>query len=169
MNLSVDPRVHLLSSQFRNNNFQNLTIIYFANICRLQVFNHLLFSCITVIFCRFSQNFSQISQIQENISWGQTESFCPRLEKIITKINHSELNVRSTFQREILVSISFLRKFQANIPFFGVKSMNFLPREKWENGEVPEIIVTPEDYGSELDLGSPKLKRKSAIRISGKR
>ena len=31
--------------------------------------------------------------------------------------------------------------------------MNFLPREKWENGEVPEIIVTPEDYGSELDLG----------------
>ena len=47
--------------------------------------------------------------------------------------------------------------------------MNFLPREKWENGEVPEIIVTPEDYSSELDLGSPKLKRKSAIRISGKR
>ena len=50
--------------------------------------------------------------------------------------------------------------------------MNFLPREKWESGEIPEIVITPEDYGDDLErleFGSPKLKRKSAIRISGKR
>ena len=52
---SFYPRIHLLSSQFRNNNFQNLTIIY------LQIFVHCKFfepkilaiSILQIMFSRF--------------------------------------------------------------------------------------------------------------------
>ena len=79
------------------------------------------------------------------------------------------MNVRSIFRRNFDSNKEF---FHSRAKNFESKSMNFLPREKWESGEIPEIVITPEDYGDDLErleFGSPKLKRKSAIRISGKR